>query len=83
MKYNTNKNFEQLHEDAIKLQYLEKCYKNRKRRDEIQKMEANINLIKIQKLQKNFHSKHLIFIIKLMEKKNQKNLYISTNEKLW
>ena len=36
------KTFEQLREDAIKLEYLEKCYKSR-RRGEIQKMEAMMN----------------------------------------
>ena len=38
------KTFEQLREDAIKLEYLEKCYKSR-RRGEIQKMENQLLLL--------------------------------------
>ena len=44
MKYIIHiKNFEQLHENVIKLEYLEKCYKNRRSKGEIQKMEAMMN----------------------------------------
>ena len=80
------KTFEQLREDAIKLEYLEKCYKS-KRRGQIQQMEQMMNpnlaahnsevnekynMIKMQLLQKNFLSKLMIFIILMKDMKNQK-----------
>ena len=87
------KTFEQLREDAIKLEYLEKCYKSR-RRGEIQKMEAMMNPVsehhhevnekyKYDKnaiIAKKFPFKASDFHYPNDGQEKPKSLYITTNE---
>ena len=87
------KTFEQLREDAIKLEYLEKCYKSR-RRGEIQKMEAMMNPISQEQQEVNEkykYDKNAIIAKKFPFKASDfhypndghekpKSLYITTNE---
>ena len=85
--------FEQLREDAIKLEYLEKCYKSR-RRGEIQKMEAMMNPLSNNQNEVNEkykYDKNAIIAKKFPFKASDfhypndgqekpKSLYITTNE---
>ena len=87
------KTFEQLREDAIKLEYLEKCYKSR-RRGEIQKMEAMMNPLSNNQNEVNEkykYDKNAIIAKKFPFKASDfhypndgqekpKSLYITTNE---
>ena len=87
------KTFEQLREDAIKLEYLEKCYKSR-RRGEIQKMEEMMNPLSNNQNEVNEkykYDKNAIIAKKFPFKASDfhypndgqekpKSLYITTNE---